>query len=1654
MSNVDDRIVSMQFDNENFERRLSSTLDGLDKLSESLKFSGAANGFESISNAAANMNLSGVGDAVQSISDKFGALGAVGFSVIQSLTQQALAFVEQLPQDILSPILGGGKQRALNIEQAKFLFAGLGADVDESMAEAKQAVLGTAFGLDEAAKAAAQLESSGVSLGEQLPSDLRAIAGVAAMTGSQFSEISDIFTQAAGQGKISGYTLERISYRGLNAAAVLAKQLNKTEAEVRDMASNGQIDFATFAKAMDDAFGSHATEANKTFTGSLSNLHAALSRMGAEIQTPRLQQERDIFNAMTPVVDKLHAALLPLLNTFTNLSQIGVTALVGKLNGLNFDRLTAAMPLIAVGVQNMFEGISQFIRAGKDAFRDIFPKSSESIIFRITAAFVKLSDQIKMGDGTVEKVKFVFDAVFSTLNVGWVVIKNIIRVFRILLGSITPLSGGLGDFIVHIARLVQWYTTLFVLSGKIDRFFNRFLILINTVVVALQPLRNAIEDFVKHLFGFTDNGTKKIDQFRDKMQNMFGQMDPKGSQGIFKTLDIFKGKLANLFGQKDAKSKPKDMWGNLFGQKDLETTEAKAEQPLNRFQERLKELRELPERIGAAWDKLHERFQGIFDVLDQIGAFIKTWAQEFIKKIGDAFSQPGSFNQAIDAVNVGLIGGLILLLNNFLKGGGAGNALFGGLGAKIKRVLGNLNETLVRMQEDIKADILMKIATAVGILTISLVALSLINSAALTKALVAVGVGFGELVTTMKALDNIGGDKGRNVPKIIGLSIAMNLMATAMGILSISIIALSHLDPDALAKGVGGMGAALFIMVGAVKLLGDNVPGIIGAAVGMNLIAGAMIVLAGAVKLFSDIKAGDLAKGITAIAVSLAVLTAALMAMPPSGALSGIGLIETAIALTILAGAVKLFGMISWADLAKGMAAIAAALLIMTVAMNALPITTPITAAGLVLLATALTIMAGAVKLMGMMDLPTLAKGIGAILALLLVLAGAMYAMQGALPGAIALVVISGALVVLSEVLEKLGKMKVSEILIALGAVAGALLVLGVSATLLSETIPFILALGIALGVVGGAFFLFGAGVFLVSAGMEKLATSGVGGMKAVMEMVKIFLAAVPTFVEYFIETLMKVAEDFLNSLPLLIRLVGAVLAQLLDTVIQLIPKITQAFGLILTGFFQLVIKHAPEYVQAGIVIVRSLLNGIRDNIGEFTKTAIEIFANFVKAVLENKEKLAKAATDLIVAFLTGIGEHAEEIVTAGVTLLLQLLSGIVDNVDRIVTAVGQLIAEFLQALTDQQQTIITAGFNMLIAFLLGIANNILRVVDVVATIIVTFITELGNQGLRIVAAGADMLVALLSGIEANVQMVIDKGVEIAGKFLDAMATDAVDFVGYLATFLLKVVWGVEQNAEKLVSGGKDATIAFLTAMADDTIDWVNKAADVLIKFLNGLSDAIDQKGPEIRKAAEKLAFSIADGITGGLASKAGDLKDGFIDVAKDGLGILSGPVGFFTGSPSKKTYKIGQWVAMGLAKALSDDTSVGKSAKTLSNNAMSAFQDTLSRIPENLGQMDEFVPTITPVLDLSKVQKDASGISDLMKGSTISPDVSLGNAHSIAAMLAETAKAKDTPAVDQPKEVSFVQNNYSPEALSANQLYKQTKSLIALEKEGLGIKT
>src|SRR5699024_7057614 len=93
------------------------------------------------------------------------------------------------------------------------------------------------------------------------------------------------------------------------------------------MVSKGKVQFSDFAEAMDEAFGAQAAKSNETFTGALSNLKAALGRIGADVATPYLENMRDIFNSLRVSVNEVRKTIKPFIDMINSIGKQSIVAI-------------------------------------------------------------------------------------------------------------------------------------------------------------------------------------------------------------------------------------------------------------------------------------------------------------------------------------------------------------------------------------------------------------------------------------------------------------------------------------------------------------------------------------------------------------------------------------------------------------------------------------------------------------------------------------------------------------------------------------------------------------------------------------------------------------------------------------------------------------------------------------------------------------------------------------------------------------------------------------------------------------------------------------------------------------------------------------------------------------------------------------------------------------------------------------------------------------------------------------------------------------------------------------------------------------------------------------------------------------------------------
>lgn len=349
---VDERVVEMRFDNQNFEKNVATSMSTLDKLKQKLNLKGAGKSLEEINKSAQNVSFQKMADSLSVLEKRFSTTGIVGMSVINNLTNSAMGFVKKLNSFVVSGIKTGGINRAMKIENARFQLGVLLKDsekVEAVMQNVQTAVDGTAYGMDAAATIASQLAASGMQAGEQMQHSLQAVAGVAAMTNSSYEDIGRIFAQISGQGRLMGNDLLQLSGRGMNAAATLGEALGKTEAEVRDMVSKGQISFQMFSDAMYQAFGEGSKKANESMNGAFANVKSALAKIGADFVSPLVAQNgpivkflnavrekiNDIRKITTPLAKTLSGKIGKIIEKFAGLvSKIDISGIMNKFKNL------------------------------------------------------------------------------------------------------------------------------------------------------------------------------------------------------------------------------------------------------------------------------------------------------------------------------------------------------------------------------------------------------------------------------------------------------------------------------------------------------------------------------------------------------------------------------------------------------------------------------------------------------------------------------------------------------------------------------------------------------------------------------------------------------------------------------------------------------------------------------------------------------------------------------------------------------------------------------------------------------------------------------------------------------------------------------------------------------------------------------------------------------------------------------------------------------------------------------------------------------------------------------------------------------------------------------------------------------------------------
>ena len=1545
MSGVDNRVVKMSFDNGQFKAKTAETIGAVDKLKASLNFSSVKDSLSGVKDSISNFKTDGLIASLDSHSAKWLAFGTVVTGVVSQLATQGIraagTFVKSLAID---PIMAGFSEYETNMNSVQTIMSNTASkgttltEVNNTLDEMNKFSDQTIYNFGEMAKNVGTFTAAGVDL-KTATSSIKGIATVAALSGSSSEQASTAMyqlSQAMAAGTVKAQDWISVTNAGMGGE-ILQKQLFETAraAGTLNHIPLGQT-FEQFTKA---SGGFKDSLKDGWLTSDVLSTTLSSFTTGVDEATLKSQGFTDAQIVEIKKLQELGKAATQDVKTFTQLkgtikeaigsgwSQTaklivgdfeqakvlftGLNTFIGGIATRSSEaRNTLLQEANKLGARdNLMGGLMSAMAALKMAiapvilaFRMVFPRKTAEDVAGYTSNFAKLMAALIPSERTIKTIANVFLVLFRVLKAGMHIFTLLRMTFMTLFTTVASLFSGGGNVFGAATDALAKFTEYISPTGEGVIKLEAAVSKVNQAIAAFGP---------------------KLVEARDKLFAFVSAFKFPGDLTLVEIIEKVKTAFAGFSSGGDDATKKASGIGDAFTS--------------------------LGDTINSAWESIK---RVVNSVTSAIG--------NFFSGIGDTVSNAFTsdiFAPVLGTVGVGFVGGILFYLRKLQKDGLSIDFL--GIKEKFESLFDGVKGSLTDFQNNIKSRTLMNIAKALAVLTISLIALSFIDPVKLAIALAAVGTGLSQLVGAMILLDQTSSTKD-----MVGLAAAVLLLSAAIGVLAIAVLIFSTMTWEEIGKGLVGVTGAIVVMAAGAKLMAGSSSSFIRAAISLIFLSLGLAAFGLVIMMFGAMDFGQMMRGLFGVAVAMGIFVGAVNLIPKSDiARIGLGFLLFGIGLSKVYDAVLKFSTLGWGEMLKGFFGIAVGLKIITDVMRKLPNDTLAKAAGLLVMAFALRKIAEVVEMIGNLSFEVLAKGLISMAIALQLIAAAAEIMEDALRGAAAMIIVAGALFLIAQVIQVIGSLPIPVLIAGLLGIAAVLAVLGLAALLMTPILPALNALGIALMLIGGGFALFGIGVAFLAEGLVRLGEAGKKGVKALVEILNVAIAALPGFIEAFAKGLVKLIITVIDAAPKIIEALAGVLIMILDKIIEIVPKIVEVIGTIITGILTLIVEKTPELIAAGFSLFMSLLRGIRDNIGEITTMVIDIIANFINAIALNI------------------------------------------------------------------QTIIDAGVNLLVAFINGITTSMVKVTDAITLLITTMITEIGNNAVKIAAAGTDALV----------------------KFLDAIGNDATKIVAAVSTLIITIINAIGNEGEKIITAGKDAAIKFLDGLVDNAIDFTDKALKLITALLNGLAEAIKTNTDPINAAALNLMSAIVDGMVKGVTGLADKLKNVGIDLAKK---VFDAAMGFFNAdSPSKLFMEVGGYVVDGLVIGINDgNKDVTKAGTNLAKTTVDSFTKATEGISYGLANIGEFNPRITPVLDLSNVQKDAKSLTSMLGTNPLSASLSLSNAKVISAQTSQEGKTAEIPVQATSGSVTFEQNIYAPTALNANDIYRNTRSQITLAKEELSI--
>lgn len=1027
---VDNKVVRVQFDNQQFERGVRQTTLSLQNLKQSLKMEDSSKSIEKVTSALKNINLDGLNSALDSIKNRFSVTGMVALNILSSIASRAVFAGQQLVSSFtMTPLIDGLREYELQLQSLQTIYANVSPkgysldDVNASLDELNTYADKTIYKFGEMTRNIGTFTAAGVDLKEATKA-IQGLSNLSAMTGATAEQSARGLYQVS-QALSTGF-FRQIDWMSMDNANMSNAQFKDMLVQIADKRNNNAASNAIKSKGsfrdslekqwltkdvfleasniLGEVVDSEEAYQNlmkkiidSGYTEAQAKQFANMAKMAYESATK--------IKSFTQLVDTLKESLgtgwadiwRTVIGDLSEAKELW-TGVYEKINPFIDASSKARLELaktwkemggrteVINGISNFFDNFVSIAKAVHQAWVDVFPPITAETLYNLSVRFRELSENLKPTEETLSRIGRIAKGLFSILDMGRKTIVGVAKAFAALfhidLGAPLELLAKIGDFFTD---LNSKYSTLTfdVISEKIKDWKNSIKDGIDSLVNGIKDIFGKIREKIEDTAGF------KPESILDAITAVFINVI-KALPGL---ITNFRGTIMNIFG--------------LLG--DLKD-----------------------------WIKDHISLDEVLSGISTAGLVVMA------KSLLGVAKTIKEFFDNLPFVGTGGKG----------KGGGSGSG--GGPGdiiGNISNLLNGLTESVKNMTSTIKISQLIIISTSVLMIAKAIDMLAkidqdkLMGSFATVTAILAV---LGKVMSVMSKFSH---------EFTLGNSLSVSMVVIAfthsVNTISKAIKRLSDLDQSKMMGSATTLAILMGVMVKVMKGLAE-VKGLDAAKVSLALIAmsHAMNIISKTVKTFSALDPKDLTKGVIGVTAMLTALGIAMRIIDETKISVGtsVALLAMAAAVKVLQNSVISFSEMEPAKLVQGILGIAGALGVLVLALRAMPTAkvSVFNSLSMLILAFTSDIVANAIVKLSQIDWQAGTNGL-AMLAIMLTemvlvtkaMSGLGSGFLGNMGAVIAITALSFDLLVIADAIKKVSEINVDSALPALGVLAGAMVILG-----------------------------------------------------------------------------------------------------------------------------------------------------------------------------------------------------------------------------------------------------------------------------------------------------------------------------------------------------------------------------------------------------------------------------------------------------------------------------------------------------------------------------------------------------------------------------------------------------------------------------------